>query len=83
MAKRHSMREGPLAQLFKATEAAERAEPEDPAKKRPSRAAEPSEPARPTLVDLPDDASAERRIPRPDDQPYAAVIRVIGVGGGG
>jgi len=83
MAKRHSMREGPLAQLFKATEAAQQAEAEDPAKKRPARPpSAPSEPARPTLVDLPDDAG-ERRIPRADDQPYSAVIRVIGVGGGG
>ena len=89
MAKRHSMRDGPLAQLFKSTaeSAAGRDEPEEepaeaPARKRPAKA-EPA-PQRPTLIDLPDsDSYPEKRIPRADDQPYMAVIRVVGVGGGG
>ena len=89
MAKRHSMRDGPLAQLFKSTaeSAAGRAEPEEepaeaPARKRPAKA-EPA-PQRPKLIDLPDsDSYPEKRIPRADDQPYMAVIRVVGVGGGG
>jgi len=88
MAKRNSMRDGPLAQLFKATESAQGAqsEPEEappPAPRRRAKEAEP-QPRRPTLVDLPehDDASGSR-FPRPDDQPYLAVIRVVGVGGGG
>ena len=89
MAKRHSMRDGPLAQLFKSTaeSAAGRTEPEEeqaeaPARKRSAKA-EPA-PQRPTLIDLPDsDSYPEKRIPRPDYQPYLAVIRVVGVGGGG
>jgi cell division protein FtsZ len=90
MAKRNSMRDGPLAQLFKATEAAqaqgEPAPDEVPEPKRAkSRAPKPRpEPTRPTLVDLPqgDDYSAAR-LPHPENHPYLAVIRVIGVGGGG
>jgi len=89
MAKRHSMRDGPLAQLFKSTadSAAGRSEPEEepaeaPAPKRSAKA-EPAAPKRPTLIDLPDSDYSEKRIPRPDDQPYMAVIRVVGVGGGG
>ena len=60
-----------------------RSEPaEAPARKRPAKA-EPA-PQRPTLIDLPDsDSYPEKRIPRADDQPYIAVIRVVGVGGGG
>ena len=86
MAKRHSMRDGPLAQLFKATEGGEETEaqaesaPAAPAKRRREPAAEPT---RPQLVDV-GEATGERepRLPRAD-QPYLAVIRVVGVGGGG
>jgi cell division protein FtsZ len=88
MAKRHSMRDGPLAQLFKATEAAqsqaEAASDEPPPQKRGKPAPKPQAASRPTLVDLPqgDDYSASR-LPHPENQPYLTVIRVIGVGGGG
>jgi len=84
MAKRHSMRDGPLAQLFKATGDGEAAEspaesaPEDPPKRRRAPAPEPS---RPQLVDVGEEAR-EARLPH-SDQPYLAVIRVVGVGGGG
>src|SRR5262245_39371985 len=90
MAKRHSMRDGPLAQLFKSTAESATARADEaeapaeaaPARKRPAKA-EPA-PQRPTLIDLPDsDSYSEKRIPRADDQPYMAVIRVVGVGGGG
>ena len=85
MAKRNSMRDGPLAQLFKATEAGQSAdkEPDEPAPRARAKAKPEAEPAkRPTLIDLPDPDSPPR-LPRPDDQPYLAVIRVVGVGGGG
>ncbi|MGN6380170.1 MAG: hypothetical protein ACTHNU_14555, partial [Gaiellales bacterium] len=64
------MRDGPLAQLFKATEAAGAA----PAK------AEPEPRARPRVVDISEagDGGAVAR-----GNPYLAVIRVVGVGGGG
>jgi cell division protein FtsZ len=84
MAKRNSMRDGPLAQLFKATEASQAAA--DPEQAAPARRRAKSEPeaARPTLVDLPEhEESGGGRFPRPDGQPYLAVIRVVGVGGGG
>jgi cell division protein FtsZ len=74
MAKRHSMRDGPLAQLFKATErgggaVAEPVEDEAP---------------RPQIVDLPEgDEFGGARVPRQSGSPYLAVIRVVGVGGGG
>src|SRR5690348_1777508 len=83
MAKRNSMRDGPLAQLFKATDAAqtEKAEPaEEPPR---GRAKAKPEPARPQLIDLPEHEDSAARFPRPDGQPYLAVIRVVGVGGGG
>jgi cell division protein FtsZ len=85
MAKRNSMRDGPLAQLFKATEAGQNADKESdqPAPRGRAKAKPEAEPAaRPTLIDLPD-PDAPARLPRPDDQPYLAVIRVVGVGGGG
>jgi cell division protein FtsZ len=86
MAKRNSMRDGPLAQLFKATEAgqsADKAEEEEPARGRAKPKSSPDA-ARPQLIDLPDpDESSTSRFPRPDGQPYLAVIRVVGVGGGG
>src|SRR5215211_7134752 len=127
--RRASMREGPLAELFKATEAAQRqaeradsgGEPEpseadaatvehaapEPAERTLSAAPEPA----PTPAGPPDPASttaapaaappSERRYeeppaarmveaaprmhcaPRPESAAYLAVIRVVGVGGGG
>ena len=80
MAKRHSMRDGPLAQLFKATErneAAVRREPEPEPEPAP-------EPARPQVVDLPSgEEFGGTHVPRQTGSPYLAVIRVVGVGGGG
>jgi cell division protein FtsZ len=87
--RRHSMRDGPLAQLFKATEAeraASRAQHADEADAapavRPRR--QQGQATGPTLVDPPqigEYSSAGR--PRAENQPYLAVIRVVGVGGGG
>ncbi len=76
MAKRHSMRDGPLAQLFKATESSEAAD--TPA------AAPTDEPvrSRPQVVDLPE-TGGDSGPPRAAGAPYLAVIRVVGVGGGG
>jgi cell division protein FtsZ len=70
--RRHSMRDGPLAQLFKATEGA--------AAQQPAQGERP-EPARPRVVDIGD--GAETAPPRSGANPYLAVIRVAGVGGGG
>ena len=109
---RASMREGPLAELFKATEAAQRqADREDPAPSEPAAdsptleealaAPEPVPtpasaatpvPARepePEAVDEPpvaryvEPAPRMTRAPRPESSAYLAVIRVVGVGGGG
>jgi cell division protein FtsZ len=76
MAKRHSMRDGPLAQLFKSTESAQ-ARP-DPSTQPPP----PARAARPRVVDISEGAEGG---PAPGSRgnPYLAVIRVIGVGGGG
>jgi cell division protein FtsZ len=82
MAKRNSMRDGPLAQLFKATDAAQADKAEQPQEPARGRAKPKAEPARPQLIDLPEHDDAAR-FPRPDGQPYLAVIRVVGVGGGG
>ncbi len=74
MAKRHSMRDGPLAQLFKNTQGA---------KDEPQAADEPAASiSRPRVVDIsemgePGSGSTSR------GTPYLAVIRVVGVGGGG
>jgi len=88
MAKRNSMRDGPLAQLFKATESQQSAGADEQAQAPPPR--ETTRPkrrapsARPQLIDLPEpEDSGATRFPRPDGQPYLAVIRVVGVGGGG
>jgi cell division protein FtsZ len=79
MAKRHSMRDGPLAQLFRATERAERGEIADDRRGTPE-----PEPTRPQVVDLPTgEAFGGAYIPRQSGSPYLAVIRVVGVGGGG
>src|SRR5690349_9404493 len=91
MAKRNSMRDGPLAQLFKATEASQSAEkdaeeqatPRGRAKSKAAPAASAAADAvRPQLIDLPEQTDTSR-FPRPEGQPYLAVIRVVGVGGGG
>jgi len=112
--RRASMREGPLAELFKATEAAqrqaERETPEPPVERvedaptledaaaRPVEDAEPARnerssaaPARrpgpplerPPAARMADPGPILRRTPRPDSAAYLAVIRVVGVGGGG
>src|SRR5436190_2078980 len=82
MAKRHSMRDGPLAQLFKATERSEVA-----GRRAPEPEPEPElapEPARPQVVDLPSgEEFGGTHVPRQTGSPYLAVIRVVGVGGGG
>ena len=77
MAKRNSMRDGPLAQLFKAT--TETAAAEKPAELEHAAMAEPI--ARPEIVEPVDDRIEAP--PRGADSPYLAVIRVVGVGGGG
>ncbi|MBW3593156.1 MAG: cell division protein FtsZ [Actinobacteria bacterium] len=108
---RASMREGPLAELFRATEAAQRqaereeGAPPEPAPDSPTleqalaapepipapaQTPEPA-PARETREE-PADVPAARyldpsprmtRAPRPESSAYLAVIRVVGVGGGG
>ena len=83
MAKRHSMRDGPLAALFKATERAEAAveaanEPAD----EDTQVGLDSE--RPRVVDLgPAEEYGSVDMPIARNTPYLAVIRVVGVGGGG
>ncbi|MGZ4482410.1 MAG: cell division protein FtsZ [Gaiellales bacterium] len=80
MAKRNSMRDGPLAQLFKATQAAEAEKSEGTT---PEQHAEPDR-ARPQLVDMPESEEyGSARIAHGEGQAYLAVIRVVGVGGGG
>ncbi len=73
MAKRHSMRDGPLAQLFKQTETVSEIAAKADA------AAETG--TRPQMVE----PSGDRldQAPRAAESPYLAVIRVVGVGGGG
>lgn len=110
---RASMREGPLAELFKATEAAQRQaereeaappepQPDSPTLEQalaapepvpasastPSPGAAPVREARESLVEAPvaryvDPAPRMTRAPRPESSAYLAVIRVVGVGGGG
>ena len=84
MAKRHSMHDGPLAALFKATERAEaavEAAHQEPLEEDTQVGIE-SE--RPRVVDL--GVTDEYSAPPPpvaSNTPYLAVIRVVGVGGGG
>jgi cell division protein FtsZ len=102
---RASMREGPLAELFKATEAAQRqaekeqdaaavadaptvehAGPEPVAEAVPAVSPAPSSSAVNESFPAARVAEGEpriRRAPRPESAAYLAVIRVIGVGGGG
>jgi cell division protein FtsZ len=83
MAKRHSMRDGPLAALFKATERAEAAV--EAAEGEPEADTQVGiESDRPHVVDLPsDEYGSARPVPTVSGSPYLAVIRVVGVGGGG
>jgi len=75
------MRDGPLAQLFKATE---RGEMGAAAQREPEPEPEPEPAARPQVVDLPaGDEFGGTHVPRQSGSPYLAVIRVVGVGGGG
>ena len=99
---RASMREGPLAELFRSTEAAQRqAEKEDRARPESAEAptvehAGPSAAAPAPATEDTERASEQRpavrffdpsarvqRAPRPQSAAYLAVIRVVGVGGGG
>jgi cell division protein FtsZ len=120
--RRASMREGPLAELFKATEAAQRqaeradregqapavgpeaptvehAPPEESAPTLAAAPAQVSAPVEPAAPEPAPPAPASRyqqppvsrlveaprlhRTPRPESAAYLAVIRVVGVGGGG
>jgi cell division protein FtsZ len=96
---RASMREGPLAELFKATDAAQRQAEKSgkaPEKAHPVEAEPPVKEAVPAEAEVtaPDaevppaarwsgPAPRVRRTPRADSAAYLAVIRVIGVGGAG
>ena len=92
--KRASMREGPLAELFKATEAAQEQQKQetDRGKKggKPLRAAPEPEPEREEerpaarrLAALPEPAPRLHRTPLAGEVAYLAAIRVVGVGGAG
>jgi cell division protein FtsZ len=125
--RRASMREGPLAELFRATEAAQRQaeqrEEEDPRSRAQSESAADTTAAEPDRQAAPPERTSEtasagveaspartpeprvthhhhnwleppvtamvepsprlHRTPRPDSSAYLAVIRVVGVGGGG
>jgi cell division protein FtsZ len=83
MAKRHSMRDGPLAALFKATERAEAAV--EAAEGEPEADTQVGiEGNRPHVVDLPgEEYGSGPPVPTASGSPYLAVIRVVGVGGGG
>jgi cell division protein FtsZ len=77
------MRDGPLAALFKATERAEAAV--EAADAEPEADTEVGiEADRPHVVDLPsDEYGSAAPVPTASGSPYLAVIRVVGVGGGG
>ncbi len=95
--KRASLREGPLAELFKATEAAQEqqarkseAEPEPEREEtgtpEPQQQPLPEEPAGATVHPigvLPEPGPRAHRVPAPGTSAYLAVIRVVGVGGAG
>jgi cell division protein FtsZ len=84
MAKRHSMRDGPLAALFKATERAEAAAEAAEAETVEEDTQVGIEADRPHVVDLPsEEYGATPPVPTASNSPYLAVIRVVGVGGGG
>src|ERR671928_223930 len=77
--RRASMREGPLAELFRATEAAQR--PERKPAPPPAARAERGRDERTRLEPLPEPPPRLHRVPEPGA--YIAVIRVVGVGGAG
>src|SRR5262249_27789215 len=86
--KRASMREGPLAELFRATEAAQRGEAPEPVPQAPVEHVPAPEPEpeleRPVtrwLEPLPDNPARLER--SREGAAYLAVIRVVGVGGAG
>ncbi len=89
--KRASLREGPLAELFKATEAAQEqaarkseAEPEREEQGKPEpTAAEPEGATVHPIGVLPEPGPRLHRTPAPGTAAYLAVIRVVGVGGAG
>jgi cell division protein FtsZ len=103
--RRASMREGPLAELFRATEAAQRQAERGEAGEVPAEAptVEDAAPERIAATEVPVQTSVPlesppiesppasrmveapriHRAPRPESASYLAVIRVIGVGGGG
>jgi len=84
MAKRHSMRDGPLAALFKATERAEAAAEAAEAETVEEDTQVGIGADRPHVVDLPsEEYGATPPVPTASNSPYLAVIRVVGVGGGG
>jgi cell division protein FtsZ len=92
--KRASMREGPLAELFKATEAAQEQQKQETERGRKGRkqlrpAPEPppereeEQPAGRRLAALPEPAPRLHRTPLAGEVAYLAAIRVVGVGGAG
>src|SRR3954452_739677 len=89
--KRASLREGPLAELFKATEAAQEqaarkseAEPERaPERAEPPPQEEPEGATVHPIGVLPEQGPRVHRVPAPGTAAYLAVIRVVGVGGAG
>jgi cell division protein FtsZ len=93
--KRASMREGPLAELFKATEAAQKQEDEPKPSRRRLRPVEPAEqPVQEAVQEtspeprrigesLPEPAPQLHRAQQGESAAYMAVIRVVGVGGAG
>ena len=87
--KRASLREGPLAELFKATEAAQEqarkseATPERAPAERESPKEEPEGATVHRLEVLPEQGPRLHRAPAPETAAYLAVIRVVGVGGAG
>jgi cell division protein FtsZ len=92
--KRASMREGPLAELFKATEAAQEQQKQEAERGRKGRkqlrpAPEPppereeEQPSARRLAALPEPAPRLHRTPLAGEVAYLAAIRVVGVGGAG
>jgi cell division protein FtsZ len=87
--KRASLREGPLAELFKATEAAQEqarkseAQPEAEPAKREAPKEEPEGATVHRLGVLPEEGPRLHHVPAPGSAAYLAVIRVVGVGGAG
>jgi cell division protein FtsZ len=87
--KRASLREGPLAELFKATEAAQEqaAKADTPPERAPAEPEAPKDDPEGATVHqlgiLPEQGPRLHRAPAPETAAYLAVIRVVGVGGAG